>query len=582
MDGENVMPKKKTHEEFIKEIKEKYGNEYEILGEYKGNRVKISVKHKCGYEYEVRPYNILTGYGCPKCGKEVNKINNEDFQRMFKEKYGDEFTLLDEYRSSRDKMRIRHNCNYCGNHIRIMRADSILKELKCRVCEELEYNEKTFKEKLSKKENGNYKLLSKYKNKNTKVLVKHNCGYSWNVEPSVILSDRRCPRCVGNIKKTTEDYILEIRNIYGDEYKILGDYVNNHTKILMKHNKCGHEWEIRPSSLLRGNGCPVCANQTIILGINTIWDTDKWMVDLGVSEEDAKKYTHSSSKTIMVRCPDCGRERKTRISDIYTYKSIRCSCGDGKSYPEKFVISLLEQLGLEFETEYSPEWIKPKKYDFHLKNIDCIIETHGRQHYKENTFKYCGGRTLKEEQLNDNLKRNMALSNGIKYYIELDCSESNLEYIKNSILNSELKELFDLSNINWVSCAEFANKNIVKEVCNYWNNRGEDKTTIDLKEAFKLTRTTIIRYLKKGTKLGWCEYNPKEESFKGSNKSGKTNGKKVEIFKNGKGLGIFESCAELERRSEELFGVKLLANAISEVCNNKKSKYKGFTFKYID
>ena len=43
------MPKKKTHEEFIKELQEKHPenfNNIEILGEYKGIETKISCKCK--------------------------------------------------------------------------------------------------------------------------------------------------------------------------------------------------------------------------------------------------------------------------------------------------------------------------------------------------------------------------------------------------------------------------------------------------------------------------------------------------------------------------------------------------------
>lgn len=331
---------------------------------------------------------------------------------------------------------------------------------------------------------------------------------------------------------------------------------------------------------MQNHGCPVCSNRKVVLGINAIWDTDRWMVDLGISEEDAKKYSKCSNKKIIVTCPDCGKEKKIKINDIYKRRSISCSCGDGKSYPEKFIMSVLGQLGLEFKAEYSPNWIKTKRYDFYIKDIKMIIETHGRQHYEENSFKYTKNRTL-EEQINDGYKRETALSNGIKHYIELDCSESNLEYIQNSILNSELAKLFDLSNINWLKCAEFANKNIVKEVCEYWNNKEKNETTIDLGKVFKLSRVSIINYLKRGVKLGWCDYNPKEEMKKIGEQNGKLIGKTIEIFKNNQSLGVFPSCHELERQSEELFGVKLFQSNIGDVCTGNRKHHKGFTLKYV-
>ena len=48
---------------------------------------------------------------------------------------------------------------------------------------------------------------------------------------------------------------------YGEgTYSVIGEYVNNKTKVLIKCNKCGHEWEVRPDNMLHCvHGCPKCA-----------------------------------------------------------------------------------------------------------------------------------------------------------------------------------------------------------------------------------------------------------------------------------------------------------------------------------
>ncbi|KQC91342.1 hypothetical protein AM596_15000 [Clostridium perfringens CP4] len=517
------MAKRKTHEEFVKEVKDKYGDEYTVLEKYVKSDIKILVKHNCGYKWKIKPSNLLIGRGCPICGKgksgKKRTKTHEEFVEQLNKVHGE----------------------------------------------------------------GGYIPLENYKGANTKILVRHKCGYEWQVQPYSLLNNG-CPKCGGTKKKTHEEFIQEIKEKYGDEYEVLGEYVNVHTKILIRHNceKCNYyKWETTPNSLLRGRVCPVCGGKVAKLGINTIWDTDRWMCDLGVSESDTKKYSRCSNKKITVKCPDCGREKKVTIYQVYTNKSISCICGDGKSYPEKFIFNLLEQLGVDFETEYSPKWIKPKRYDFHIKDNNCIIETHGEQHY-DISFKNIGSRTLEEEQQNDKFKKEVALKNGIKHYIELDCRESNIDWVKNSVLNSKLNKLFDLSNIDWKQCDEFANKNIIKEVCEYWNNKKENEVTTNLMKKFKLSRDAIIEYLKKGTKLSWCNYDPKEEMKKSSSRNGKAKSKKVKIFKDNKSLGIFPSCAELSRQSEKLFGVKLNGGNISSNCNNKVTQYKGFIFKYVE
>lgn len=339
----------------------------------------------------------------------------------------------------------------------------------------------------------------------------------------------------------------------------------------------GNEDWINESNLLGGIGCNACSNKKAT-AFNCMYTTAPWMIKLGVSEEDAKKYTRSSNEKVNVKCPDCGREKNKKIIYIYEKKSIGCTCGDGKSYPEKFIVSLLNQLNSDYVNEYSPSWVTDdKRYDFYIEDFNMIIEVHGEQHYKESGW----GKSIKEEQENDTYKRELALDNGVENYITLDCRESDLEYIKNSILESKLKDILDLSKIDWLKCEEFALKNVVKEVCEYWNNREEWETTTDLGKVFRLNRNTISAYLKKGVKLGWCDYDVKEESRKGRSKSGKLKGKKIEMFKDGLSLGVFDSCHELSRKSEELFGVKLLQSNISAVCRGIQAHHKGYTFRYI-
>ena len=42
---------------------------------------------------------------------------------------------------------------------------------------------------------------------------------------------------------------------------LLGEYQNNHTKTLHRCLKHNYDWEIIPSSVLNGNGCPICSRE---------------------------------------------------------------------------------------------------------------------------------------------------------------------------------------------------------------------------------------------------------------------------------------------------------------------------------
>ena len=294
-------------------------------------------------------------------------------------------------------------------------------------------------------------------------------------------------------------------------------------------------------------------------------------------------YSKGSKHKIYPICPDCGRIKSTmmEISTICKYKSIGCSCGDGISYPEKFMHQLLEQLTIKFIYQYKPKWckyelnnkIKTGRYDFYfeLNEQQYIVEMDGGFHNIDNRM---NGQTKEESKLIDNYKDRLANKNNI-LMIRIDCKESDLEYIKDKILHSKLNDLVDLSKINWLKCEEFALSNLVKKACEYKRDN-PDLTTVQIGKIMNMCKVSIRKYLKKGNLLGWCEY-ASEIEFENK----KINSKSVEIFKNDKSLGIFQSCSELSKKSERLFNTKIDSRRISDVCNNKIKQYKGFTFKYI-
>ena len=123
--------------------------------------------------------------------------------------------------------------------------------------------------------------------------------------------------------------------------------------------------------------------------------------------------------------------------------------------------SLLEQLGIEFQIQKTFEWSKnvkhispklsgKKVYDFFLTKYNTIIETHGIQHYEDYFTRISKrARNSSEEQENDIIKQELAKNNNINNYISVNCRESNMNFIKNSILNCQLNNLFDLSQIDW-------------------------------------------------------------------------------------------------------------------------------------
>jgi len=119
---------------------------------------------------------------------------------------------------------------------------------------------KDFVEKVFQLSGDEYTVLGKYINSRTKITFKHNtCGSTFEMSPSHFVRGQRCIQCNKNIKKTTAVFKKNVYDLVVDEYNVLGEYKNIKTKIKMKHNVCGHEFEVLPKNFLyNDNRCPNC------------------------------------------------------------------------------------------------------------------------------------------------------------------------------------------------------------------------------------------------------------------------------------------------------------------------------------
>lgn len=112
------------------------------------------------------------------------------------------------------------------------------------------------------KETEGFEVRGKYINNETKILIYHQeCGRDFLIRPADFKRRKRCSPCNINKKKTTEEYKRQVKELSNDEYEVLEKYINDRTKILMKHKKCGHKWKQQPTHFIQGKRCPLCAGQ---------------------------------------------------------------------------------------------------------------------------------------------------------------------------------------------------------------------------------------------------------------------------------------------------------------------------------
>lgn len=180
------------------------------------------------------------------------------------------------------------------------------------------------------------------------------------------------------------------------------------------------------------------------------------------SSQESRGFSHERFK-----CPCCGNEYYLQIQNVTKSGKVSCDiCNDGFSYPNKFMANLLSQLNVDYQKEYSPDWISPKKYDFYFQINDkkYIVEMdgglgHGNSYGKPFQKDMDDGLSI------DEYKDKMAESHNISV-IRIDCNYNSkrLEYITNSICHSILSELFDLKIVDFKKCDLESNDNVFRTV----------------------------------------------------------------------------------------------------------------------
>ncbi len=261
-----------------------------MLSEYVRQNIPASFRCPKGHTWDARPGNVLSGKGCPTCGKESaakKKRLPEETVRQRLSKKG--VTLLDEYVNSQTKARFK--CEKCG-HVWETTPNAVMSRTGCSVCAG---NHPLTKEEINSRIQGRgITLVGEYHGAHASTLFECAEGHSWLARPNNILHGKNCPHCARQfpLDKETVNERIAYRGIV-----MLGDYTNNATKALFQCSE-GHTWEASPGNILAGTGCPECAgNQP-----HTKETVNARIADRGIRMID--EYVNNHSKATF-ECEEC-------------------------------------------------------------------------------------------------------------------------------------------------------------------------------------------------------------------------------------------------------------------------------------
>lgn len=301
---------------------------------------------------------------------------------------------------------------------------------------------------------------------------------------------------------------------------------------LMKCVKDGYEFEVLEDSLSKNYGCVVCSNRKIIKGINDVATTHPEIAALFENIEDAYTTSYSTAKKFRFKCPRCGYVKMDNTNHIHYFGFSCPNCSDGISYPNKFMAKLLSLIDINFDREVKFDWceypcfVNENKmdygnYDFVIPDRNLIIEMDGGLgHGKRimSTISHSRRKISLEESIyRDKMKDVLAKENGY-HVIRIDCDYSSdiqerFETVTKNVLNSELSNMFDFSNVNFKEIDHFCLTNsYVTDIAQLWD---DGLSTKQIEIEMKLSSVTVLRYLKICKKLGLCDYNQKESKNRG-------------------------------------------------------------------
>lgn len=350
---------------------------------------------------------------------------HDEFLKEVYELIGDEYSIISTYKKAREKINVRHN--KCGNEW-LVQADSFLRGTRCPVCrikERAENRRKTnqqFLDEVREFKGDEYIFLQNYVDGNTKIEVKHKiCNTIYKVKPQAFLSGHgNCPSCGEKQRRETRrngmdwfrDKVFELSK---EEYSVLDEkYLTGNTKVLIKHNNCGHVYEVSPNKFIQGRRCPNCnrpnynKKSTKIKWKRTTEDFHKEIAEITNGEYVlVGEYKRLKSKTI-IKHLSCGTEYEVTPSNFLCGK--RCpNCIMSKG--EETIKNILDNKKLNYETQYSFDSCKNQhklKFDFAIKNEDkviALIEYDGKQHFEPIDF-FGGEKEFQVIQKRDRIKNN--------------------------------------------------------------------------------------------------------------------------------------------------------------------------------
>lgn len=255
------------------------------------------------------------------------------------------------------------------------------------------------------------------------------------------LSGQGCPYCAGNKKKTTEQFIAEVKRKYPDKKWTFEKtvYVNDRTTVIITchevdENGVEHgDFEITPNVLLGRRtvcGCQKCGNQSI--SRKRMKRFEKFVAEaetvhgIGRYDYSETKYKGANRRLKVI----CHKKDKNGVEHGEFYRTAWEFIGRKYGCPacnqsrlETETATALDRLSITYEYECGKSilpWLGKLSLDFYLPDYGVAIECQGGQHYFP-VRRFGGKKAFNEQIERDQRKARLCEENDVRlFYIRYD------------------------------------------------------------------------------------------------------------------------------------------------------------------
>lgn len=429
--------KKKTHEEYVAELKIKNPT-VEVIGKYVGAKTKI--EHHCllhNVYWNMNPTDALKGSGCELCRREkINKFHQKTHEQYIIELYNVNPNIIAKEAYIDAKTPILHKCTTHNVEWKIAPSNALQGQGCCKCKSEKIKNKlsKTHEQYLDelRKANPDIEPIEQYIGANIPIL--HRClidGYEWYAQPNNMLNGYGCPKCSRRYRRTHKDYVLEVSEINSD-IEVIGTFCGLQTPILHRCKIHNIEWMAYPEFILRGCGCSECGNEKIREKLGKTHEQYvQELKEINPNVEVIGMYINSITP-ILHKCLIDGYEWYTTPMTMLNGGCPQCNESSG----ERSVRLWLDNNEIRYVREKSFDDCidkKPLPFDFYLPDYNVCIEYQGQQHYYPVEI-FGGEEIFQKQQRHDNIKRDYCKNHGIRlleipYYANTQKELNNFLFI---------------------------------------------------------------------------------------------------------------------------------------------------------